>query len=73
MSPNVQVIWKKLEAVGPLELDIQGTPINFLKTNELLIISLVGYSSSINIHTKRIGLSFKSGILLLENEFGYTP
>ena len=73
VSPNVQVMWKKLVVVGPLELDIQGTPANFRKTNELLIISPKGNASSINIHTGKIGLSSEFGILLSENAFGYTP
>ena len=73
VSPTVQDMWKKLVVVGPLQLDIQGTPTNLWKTNELLIISLEGYASSICTQTGKIGLSSKSRILLSENAFVYTP
>ena len=51
VSPTVQHMWKKLVVVGPLQPDIQGTPTNFWKTNELLIISPEGYASSICTQT----------------------
>ena len=65
--------------IVPLLPYVLGDPTDFWKSDELLIITIAVYETSINVQRGRIkqvrwkGVASSYGIVLLHNAFGYIP